>query len=58
MEHGTLPRRAELVKFQSMFLTFPEGFFQTVGLDGWWGGGSSKMEKWQQMEKRMKGGPK
>lgn len=34
MEHDTLPRRAELVKFQSMFLTFPEGFFQAVGLCG------------------------
>lgn len=39
MEHGTIPRRAELVKFLTMFLTFPEGFFQAVGLCGRvWGG--------------------
>lgn len=46
MEHGILPRRAELGKFQSMFLTFPEGFVQAVGLYGMVRWGSFRMEKW------------
>lgn len=57
MEHGTLPRRVELGKFQSMFLTFPEGFVQAVGLCGTVRQGGPSEWKSDGTEKRVKGAP-